>query len=460
MIKKLVKTSSALASWLILILVAYLPFHIFISTVVGVNIGGLEAWKASKDIAVVLISLLTLPFVLSNWPFVRKNIINEKVVVLCLAFSLLNVLFYVFNHKDLDSATLGLVYNTRYIILFLAALILAKARPDILSVSIISKIIVVSGSIVALFGIIQFFILPRDFLAKLGYSMQNGVLPWFYIDDKPDFFRIMSTMRDPNSLGSYLLLPISLVCAKLATQHKSLTNNRKLMLCFVIALQIFALMLAFSRSAVLGLAISLVVLVVIVNKQWIIKNYKTCLIIILSLLGVVLVSGVILMQVNPRGFQNIVFHADEETVLRDPNELRVDFIKDSTEEIANNPIGNGLGTAGLASMKNEVRGVNLTENYYLQLAIEVGLIGLAIFLSILFIVTRKLLKIWSVSKNYVAVALVASFAGLFVTNMLAHIWTNETIALTWWSFAAVVIAQFLIKPPVPANSKRSQRKPL
>lgn len=454
---KIVNTTSKLATIIFISLIAYLPFHIFISTVVGVNIGGLEFFKAAKDLVIVLIALLTLPYILANFDSLKKSVIKDRLIFLCFAYISVNVLYFIINNRDLDSALLGLVYNTRYIVLFLSAGVLAKATPDILNVRLLTRVVIWSGFIVSVLGILQYFVIPKDFLSRIGYSMQNGVLPWFYIDGKPDFFRIMSTMRDPNSLGSYLLIPISLIAAKLSVNHKTLTKKTKAYLSTVLLVHISALILAFSRSAVVGLLVSLCTLAILIHQKYLRSNIKKVTIItVFASLVIVLVGG-IFMQANPRAFQNIIFHADEQTVQRDPNELRIDFIQGSAEEIAQNPLGNGLGTAGLASMKNQETGANLTENYYLQLAIEIGLVGMFIFLAICYLTTKRLVVAWNQSNNFVPVALVSSFAGLFITNMLAHIWTNETIAVTWWGLAAVCIIQFLYDTPKHPKRKRSPK---
>jgi hypothetical protein len=34
-------------------------------------------------------------------------------------------------------------------------------------------------------------------------------------------------------------------------------------------------------------------------------------------------------------------------------------------------------------------------------------------------------------------ALLASFAGLALTNFLVHIWSNEAVAYTWWGLAGL-----------------------
>jgi O-antigen ligase len=134
--------------------------------------------------------------------------------------------------------------------------------------------------------------------------------------------------------------------------------------------------------------------------------------------------------------RNVIFHADESTVQEDPNELRKRFWQESLSGIAEEPLGHGPGTAGLASIHNQVQGVELNENYYLQIAYEAGIIGLILFMAILGIVA---LDLYRLEKSMLAKALLASLAGLMITNFLVHIWSNEAVAYTWWGLAGLII---------------------
>jgi hypothetical protein len=202
-----------------------------------------------------------------------------------------------------------------------------------------------------------------------------------------------------------------------------------------------SVVIAFSRGAILGLIVTLAVAIIIPGIGFIRNNLRRVASIVV--LVCVVVTGIFILSINlhPRTFKNVVLHADEQTTLRDPNELRIDFVKRSLNRIYHNPQGTGLGTAGLASMKNEQSGVYLTENYYLQLAIEIGLVGLIVFTTLIVVVVAKLYFVWRGYGKYYSLAMLSSFTGLFVTNMLAHIWTNETIAVIWWGTAGVVLWQ-------------------
>lgn len=435
-IKLLADYNIRIAGWGYLAILAYLPFHIFISTVGGVNIGYLEVWKVSKDVFVALLCLLILPYIFYNKDFL-KRIIRDRLVIASLLFIGLNLLFFAFLHADLDSSFLAALYNTRYLAFFLVGIVLVRAVPNIVSAKNVAKIIIITGTMVAVIGILQYFVLPADFFQRLGYSMQSGALPWFYIDDKTDFLRIMSTMRDPNTLGSYLLIPIALIASQYLVAWSTLTKKQRYLLSTCLVALLLALILAFSRSGLVGLMVMMAVLFGVRYAGELRKHASKVSIVVAVL--VVVAAGSAAVFRDTYVFKNVVFHADEQTVLKDPNELRIEFLVRSVDSIVQHPLGQGLGTAGLASMKNDITGVNLTENYYLQIGLEMGLAGLILFLYICGLLAYRLYKRWFADKDYIALATLAAFGGLFITNTLAHIWTNETIALTWWGLAAVIL---------------------
>jgi hypothetical protein len=245
----------------------------------------------------------------------------------------------------------------------------------------------------------------------------------------------MSTLRDPNSLGSYLII-IGMVAAGIMFA----TNRRRweLQMGFYILLTLFCLWFTFSRSALLGFMLASVIFIFLSENRLahVMKRHRKPILIV-TLVGAVILTSGLFMARNTYLVQNVILHSDQNTVLEDPNQLRVRFWKESALAITLQPEGSGPGTAGLASIKNDKQGTVLTENYYLQIGEEVGVLGLLLFLTILFIVAHRL---YWLRESEMAVALLASFVGLALTNFLVHIWSNEAVAYTWWGLAGIVLA--------------------
>lgn len=423
----------SISYWIFAGLLAYMPLHIFISTWLGTSFGILEPARIAKDILMIFGFIVALALSVDKDWF--KDLIKDKLVIIILSYGALTLLMALIKNTDKDAEILGVVYNTRFLVFFLYAILLSKLS----NVGKLTKdsLLAFFGSalIVLVFGLLQYTVMPNNFLENFGYARNNGVLPVFFIDEKPDLERIMSTVRDPNSYGSYLIIISSLAVSLLAKKKK----YRNIALGFL-ALTSLNLIFTFSRSAWIGFLISLVVLFSMSTLKKLSKK-QIKLGVITGFSIILLLTAVLAASWNSYFVQNVIFHADQSTVLEDPNELRLRFIKESISDIADEPLGSGPGTAGLASIRNNVQGTELNENYYLQIASEVGIIGLLLFMSILVMVGLRLFGF--APSNWIALALFASFMGIAFTNLLVHIWSNEVVAYTWWGIAGIFLSKSL-----------------
>lgn len=415
-------------------LLAYAPLHIFISTVIGANLGGLNLLKVLKDIVALFGFCLMLGISFRQAWFIRW--LKQPLVLLIISYGLLTVLLALVRPTDQGAEVLGVTYNLRFLIFFLYGWLLVQWLPAKELVSTSVKAVLWSAGIVVAFGLIQYWFLPNDALTHLGFTKANGVFPAFFIDDKPGLERVMSTVRDPNSLGSYLIIIATLLAATLARAKK----NQRMFWAGSLTATGLCLFLTFSRSALLGLVLSLGALVMLLGKDKIKLSKKNLQRLVAVGLGVLLIIiGGLYTARNTYTVQNVVFHADQSTKQEDPNQLRVRFLKESLQTIADHPFGQGPGTAGLASIHNKVQGTKLNEDYYLQIASEVGILGLILFLTILAVVAKQVYA--GLHDHPLAYVGLASLAGLLFTNVLVHIWSNEAVAYTWWGLAAITLTK-------------------
>jgi hypothetical protein len=422
--------------WIALGLIVYMPLHVFLVQWLSTYTGGLDTWKAAKDIMIVI--LVPVLIFLSY----RRGLFQDKtfrrLMIVGGLYTLLHGLFVLFDQlDDTYSAIVGSVYNTRLLGYLLLGYLVGSARDGARYLKLLLTATVIIASLVALFGIMQYF-LPSDLLTHVGYSLERGVKPLFFIDDKPDLPRVMSTLKDPNSLGAYLILPILLT--GFATFKEKVNKDtfirpfRREVLAVMLVMQFIALALTFSRGALLGLGLSIVTLLCIVTGKKLIIHLKKYMLLIFVLL-LLLVSSTFLFW-DSYTFQNIVFHADESTVLANPNELRVSLTQDAVEDVLESPLGQGPGSAGLVAITNPQGGV-LTENYYLQVAYEVGWLGLLLFIAILSTIIYQLSSM--ARSNTATAVLLASLAGYLFYSLLIHLWSNEAVALQFWLLAGAAL---------------------
>jgi putative inorganic carbon (HCO3(-)) transporter len=412
-------------------LLAYMPLHIFLSTWIGTSFGILEFSKVAKDI------VLVIGFALAVAASVKKPwflaLLKDRLRIVIFLYALLTIALALLKPTDLDAEILGIVYNLRFLLFLLYGALLVNffESTNILKRSV--KIVLSIAAVVTVFGVVQYTLLPNNALEHVGYTRANGVLPAFFIDDKPDLERVMSTLRDPNSFGSYIIIILSLAAAYL-----SISKNKEVrrFLIGLIALGALCLWFTFSRSAWLGALLALGILVILKHRKT--KGFKFGTKTYVAVVVLLIISLLSLIPLRNTYFvQNVIFHADESTELEDPNQLRVRFWQESINAAVDEPLGHGPGTAGLASIRNDLQGPVLNENYYLQILHETGVTGLLLFSTILIIVVLRLYKL--AGRDVSVLAMLAAFAGLFLTNFLVHIWSNEAVAYTFWGLAGIII---------------------
>lgn len=408
----------------VIALLVYMPIHLFLSQWLSSLTGGLDAWKIGKDVLLLLLTSLAVALV---W---YKDNFKNKYFWVFVAGSLayLGIHFTVWfgnPGSDSEAALLGTAYNARLLAFAILGWAAALTYPVKLEIKKIFTVVIAVSSLVALLGIIQYF-LPKDFLSHFGYSLERGVRPAFFIDNKPDFPRIMSTLRDPNSLGAYLIIPITLLTGLWLKKPKA-----RMMLSGLLLLHGLALFLTFSRSAWLGAFVSVLALAFWSYKKQTIAFTKKYWAAITGVILLILVGGYLLR--DQYVVQNYIFHSDENTQMTDSNNLHVDFAQQGLEGIADMPLGHAPGTAGLVSIQTDK--VVLTENYFIQIAYEVGVQGLILLLALMFFLIKLLYE----RNDFYARALITSFIGITLCAMLLHTWSNEAVAATWSILVGVLI---------------------
>ncbi|MGI9027251.1 MAG: O-antigen ligase family protein [Candidatus Saccharimonadales bacterium] len=414
--------------WATIGLFAYMPFHIFLSQWLSTYTNGLDAWKIAKDVFTAILVSILVCMVLISRKYTKSYLI---LLGFAAVYLLLHIALLIGTNQPADTGLLATVYNNRLIWYVLIGYSLAIIAPKLTKPRRFVEVLLVASTVVCLFGFAQRF-LPPDFLTNFGYSIERGTKPNFFIDDKPDLPRVFSTIRDPNSLGAFLILPSTIVLLALIRFWRT---SKRMFLIGLLMLHGLINILTFSRSSFLGMLMTHVFVTLYLFKDWTrvyIRRFAIPIVILMMVLG-----GTVFIWRDAYFVQNTVFHADESTTLADPNELRVQLAQKGFDGVAANPEGNGPGAAGLVSTKLKNGGL-LTENYYLQIAYEVGLVGLALFIGFLAYVISQL---WSRRHSLITQALLASFIGLSFMNLLLHTWSNEAVAVSWFMLAGVVMGQ-------------------
>jgi O-antigen ligase/polysaccharide polymerase Wzy-like membrane protein len=326
----------------------------------------------------------------------------------------------------------GLVLNLRPIVMFWAVVMIAS-RSRFLHKQW-TKLLLIPAAIVVLFGLLQHFVLPVDFLRHVGYGPKT-IAPYETVDQKLAYVRVQSTLRGPNPLGAYVVVIVAALAALMASIRKP---KARLRLGVYTLATLIVLFYSYSRSALLGTLLAVSCIAWLAIRQ---PKIRRLLVMLALSLAVFAAFVTLALQHNSR-FDNIFFHTDKTSHSSiSSNQNHVSALESGLKDIEHNPFGDGPGTAGPASVHNN-HSVRLAEDYYVQLGQEVGVLGAAIFIAINVLIG---IQLWRARRDPLALALLASLLGLTFVNLFSHAWTDDTLAVLWWSLAAVALTSDILK---------------
>ncbi|MBI3331375.1 hypothetical protein HYZ99_00260 [Candidatus Peregrinibacteria bacterium] len=333
--------------------------------------------------------------------------------------------------------------------------------------------LLIVGGVIAAYGIVSFF-LPGGFFFALGYSGLHSL----YLPDAPlaafqhiealGVRRIQSVMSGPNQLGLWLLVPWSI----LVRHPHLLLKWRRGALAALIAI---AIALTFSRSAWIAAAIIFVLGLAMRLSR---RGLQLVLLQLTTLVVILLAVGILVAP-------DILLRAGSSS----------DHIARPLEAIKTmiaHPLGLGLGTAGPASNRisdpcvylpegsdaswakdhpelcafagdtqvqprdRDCNCPRLPENWYLQIGVELGVIGFVMYVMLIILVLKRLVESakcppagragkmesasekHSLSTFYFPLSIFLSFLGISIAALFLHAWEDSAVAYTVWMFAAIV----------------------
>lgn len=415
-------------SGLTMLILLGMPFHAFL-TVWGSSIFGhytaLRLWKE----VLLVICIVGVLYLIATDHKIRTHTLSRRLVWLILLYMLLNFAWglLALNQHDVSAKALGygLIVNLRFLAFFLVTWAVALRMSRLRSHW--QWMVYWPAMGVAAFGILQIFILPHDFLRHFGYGSLT-IPPFETINHNTHYIRIASTLRGANPLGAYLVIPISLLVVLL------LGKRRTWLQAGFLAELLVVLFFTFSRSAWIGAALSIAVILLLSIHTRTAKRLTVAIIVGLLLAG----AGLTAIFHHNQRYQNFIFHTQTHSVVpKTSNEGHLAALKIGVSDLERQPLGHGPGTAGPASVYNTGHQPRIAENYFIQITQETGWIGLGLFVLINIGVGYLL---WLRRADPLALSLFASLIGLTFINLLSHAWADDTLAYVWWGLAGVAMA--------------------
>jgi hypothetical protein len=161
----------------------------------------------------------------------------------------------------------------------------------------------------------------------------------------------------------------------------------------------------------------------------------------LGVVALVLVIGVLAALVS--GF--VPLKAID--ALTNPHEASVQAhqgaIGNGFQHLSEDPVGRGLGTVGTIGQRVFREGAITTENWYLQIALEMGIVQGLIFLALSVLVAVEafvsFLRVRDLSLSRVCLAVVGGSIGFLIVGNMLHAWEVPVIAMAFWLLAGVAV---------------------
>jgi hypothetical protein len=420
-------------SWAIGIILALVPFHAFLTVWLSSIFGHYTVLRLWKEFILSLVTAGALYLIATDKPL-RQRLLSwglARLIGLYAALMLLTALIPLITHNVTGKAMwYGLLVDLRFLVFFLVAWAVAAKDPWLKSNW--KKILLLPAVMVSAFAILQYLVLPRDFLKHFGYGNAT-IAPYETINHNLAHLRVASTLRGANPLGAYMVMPIAALGVMLAKERKQRAYMPLLSLGIIIAM-----IFSFSRSAWIGAIAALAVIAWLAIKN--LRFKKIILMISACALLAALALGLALR--NSTGFQSVVYHTDIASNVKTSSDAgHSAAFKSAIKDIARQPLGRGVGTAGPQSTYNYGHAGRIAENYFLQIGQEAGWLGMLLFIAICFSVGREL---WLRRTDSLALWLLASLIGLTFINLLSHAWTDDTLAYLWWGLAGIACAPAIL----------------
>ncbi|HMT18925.1 MAG TPA: O-antigen ligase family protein [Candidatus Saccharibacteria bacterium] len=443
--------SKRFVRWIIVGILIYMPLHVFMSNWLGSAFDVLDIAKVWKDVAVFGIFLLFLFDALKDKTL--KPLLKNTTVYWVLAYLSLLLLYTALFHNTTQARLLGLVYDARLFTAFFIGVLAARKLGDADKAWLMRWAVVVAMG-VAMLGIVQVAALGNGVLSSFGYNRATGTPPAFYINDQTETNeRAFATLKDPNSLGIYLILPLSLLASSLVLQKNKLGQGSKQKIIAGCAILLLCLALTYSRSAAIGLTGAFLVILYKYRKEQGSALFRSRKFQKMVAGLLIILFAVFIVIRNSDFVQTTIFHIGEKNSATS-NSLRVDVLKDSLELAQNKPLGYGVGAAGPVSVKNTGGLAIINENSYLQALLETGIFGFALLVFILI----RVGKLLSTSKDKYALPLLASLIGISIAGLFVHAWMNEAVAYTFWLLCGLVLSDQLM-PSASTKRQRATKRP-
>ncbi len=387
-----------------------MPFHALAVIVLG-NITGhqsmYQAWK--EVVSIMLLLSATAAFALSGR--LKQRAVLTPANILALAIITLSMMLTLLHGVELVPA----VFGVKMVVLPLALYLGVQLGRVSISQDQLAKVVLWPSYVVAALALLQEYVVPLSWWTSLGYN-SSTILPLQLVDPAVKSIRAFATLGGPNQLGAYLVLP-TILGGVMAVKTKRWSYAAGSVLTLA------GLVVSFSRSAWLGLAVAAICAVILLGSRLV--RLFTLGFVSTAVLVFLASASMLPQYLQGTQVQYFLLHGrySDTQQVEGSDVGRNSAQQQALATLVREPWGHGLGTAGPASFRAEQPVI--TESWYLQIGLELGLVGLGLFLAFFGVELFGLIKL----ATPFSLALAASVIGLLITNVFLHAWADSTLGI-------------------------------
>jgi hypothetical protein len=397
----------------LLIVIAYIPFYRFFQALLENHTqlsSGAVFWLSHWYEPVIII-LLFFYFII--WLFGKKKKLGIE-IVLAIVLLLIGGLSVLLGSKSISRGLEGFRFVFLPIVIFITVY-LAGFDKDRFKKLI--NVYLFSAVAIALWAIIE-HALPSNYWSLWGILSPNAST-WFGAHTVDGVRQSVSLVGGPNQLAAYLLPAFFIILC----DYKSIFKGLRW---FVIILFGLAIILTFSRSAFVGLAVSLFIFFIL-NKNKLTRWLG------FGSFALIFVGLIFAYQFGSPTVRNMFTHGASQSGHVSALQESVNEIKSRTSTPSTFIFGAGLGSAGPSTIKYS-DGI-VSESWYLEIILELGFFGLFVWLLYFFFIIKK-----TIDSNkglffgFLSTAIASLFlhtfsdnpAGTFILFALLGVWSSLT----------------------------------
>lgn len=279
---------------------------------------------------------------------------------------------------------------------------------------------VLVGCLVALYGIAQNFIGTKSTQSWVDSEMFQSIKT-----------RVYATFDNPNVLGEFLVIMIPTTTALIWANKKL---GHKMIYTFVMLCLCACIVFTWSRGAWLGVMFAVALFLLVMDKRW-------------ALAGIVAVFAIpfVLGSNNAISERILSIGNTEDT----STAYRVSIWQASVKLIRDfwlSGIGLGSDAFSMIYPKYALAGANFalhSHNLFLQICVEMGLIGIVTFLALVVALIRQSFSLAVYKKRggvsaTIVIAATAGILGYLVQGLTDNVWYNYKMLLIFWIVVGLV----------------------